>query len=323
MRAAGILLRLPLGVPRSTAVYGNRSSGLRMTDPEIDVSVVLPAYNEVEIIGPVLRRLVEHLGRMPQTYEVLVVSDGSTDGTVEAARAVDPCVRVIEHPYNLGNGAAVKTGIRNARGAVVVIMDADGQHDPADLPRLLAECDRYDMVVGARGRASQAGWHRSLANGLYNRVASYVSGQRVEDLTSGFRALRRQVARQYLGLLPNGFSSPTTLTLCFMRGGFSVRYVPIAAARRRGKSKIRLLTDGTKFLLVIMKICMLFSPLRIFLPVSLYLFLMGVGYYGYTFVTEHRFTNMSMLLFTTSVVVFMMGLVAEQVAQMRFERTEA
>lgn len=294
-----------------------------MTGPEIDVSIVLPAYNEVEIIGPVLRRLVEHLGRMRQTYEVLVVSDGSTDGTAEAARAVDPRVRVIEHPYNLGNGAAVKSGIRNARGAVVVIMDADGQHDPADLPRFLAECNRYDMVVGARGRGSQAGWHRSLANGLYNRVASYVTGRRVEDLTSGFRALRRQVARQYLGLLPNGYSSPTTLTLCFMRGGFSVRYIPIAAARRHGKSKIRLITDGTKFLLVIMKICMLFSPLRIFLPVSLYLFLMGVGYYGFTFFTEHRFTNMSMLLFTTSVVVFMMGLVAEQVAQMRFERTEA
>jgi glycosyltransferase involved in cell wall biosynthesis len=293
-----------------------------MASAEIDVSVILPAYNEVRSIAAVVGALVAHLGASALTHEVLLVSDGSTDGTAMAARAVAPAVRVLEHPYNLGNGAAVKTGIRHARGRVVVIMDADGQHDPGDLDRLLAACDRYDMVVGARDAGSQAGWHRRLANGLYNRIASYVTGQRVEDLTSGFRAMRRQVACQYLGLLPNGFSSPTTLTLCFMRGGFSVCYVPIRASRRHGKSKIRLLTDGSKFLLVIMKICMLFSPLKVFLPVSLYLFLMGVGYYGYTFFAVHRFTNMSMLLFTTSVIVFMMGLVAEQIAQLRFERTE-
>ncbi|MEW6752661.1 MAG: glycosyltransferase family 2 protein [Candidatus Latescibacterota bacterium] len=293
-----------------------------MTAAPLDLSVVIPAYNEAEAIGPVLGRLVEHLGGLGLTWEIVVVSDGSTDGTAQAVRGADPRIRLVEHPYNLGNGAAVKSGIRHATGRVVILMDADGQHDPGLIARFVAECGRYDMVVGARGRGSQAGWHRGLANGLYNRLASYVTGRRVEDLTSGFRAVRRDVARRFLSLLPNGFSHPTTLTLCLMRAGFSVCYLPIHTPRRQGRSKIRLATDGPRFLLVIVKICMLFSPLRIFLPVSLYLFLMGVGYYGYTFVTEHRFTNMSMLLFTTSVMVFMMGLVAEQVAQMRFERTE-
>jgi glycosyltransferase involved in cell wall biosynthesis len=293
-----------------------------VTDP-LDISVVMPAFNEAEAIGGVLRRLVEHLDGLGSAYEIVIVSDGSTDDTAAIARGVDPRIRVVEHPYNLGSGAAVKSGLRHAVGRVVVLMDADGQHDPALIGRFVAECERYDMVVGARSRGSQAGWHRGLANALYNALASYVTGRRVEDLTSGFRAVRRDVARRFLSLLPNGFSHPTTLTLCLMRAGFSVCYRPIEAARRKGRSKIRLASDGPRFLLVIMKICMLFSPLRIFLPVSLYLFLMGVGYYAYTFVTQHRFTNMGMLLFTTSVTVFLMGLVAEQVAQMRFERTEA
>lgn len=294
-----------------------------MTDSAVDFSVIIPAYNEAGTIAPVLERLTAHLATMGKVYEVLVVSDGATDTTADEVRAVGGAVRLIEHPYNIGNGAAVKTGIRHARGAVVVFMDADGQHAPEDLERLLADCDRYDMVVGARGPESHAGWHRRLANGIYGFLASYVTGQQVEDLTSGFRAMRRDVARRFISLLPNRYSYPTTITLCFMRAGFSVKYTRIKATERQGgKSGIRLLSDGTEFLLIISKICMLFSPLKIFLPVSFYLLLMGIGYYGYTFLTAHRFTNMSMLLFTTSVIVFMMGLIAEQIAQMRFERSE-
>ena len=293
-----------------------------MEKSQIDFSVIITAFNEAGIIGAVLQRLLDRLEGMTGISEVVVISDGSSDGTAEEVRKLGDRVRLIEHPYNMGNGSGIKTGVRNARGEILVFMDADGQHDPQDIPRLLEECRRYDMVVGARGPDSQAGWHRSLANGFYNRFASYVTGRPIADLTSGFRAIRSEVARRYLGLLPNGYSYPTTITLCLMRGGYSVSYLPIQAAPRHGKSKIKLLSDGTKFLLVIMKICMLFSPLKIFLPVSLYLFLMGVGYYGYTFLLEHRFTNMSMLLFTTSVMVFMMGLIAEQIAQMRFERTE-
>lgn len=295
-----------------------------MDEPQLELSIVIPAYNESAAIAGVVERLAQNLDRQGHTsYEILVVDDGSKDGTADEVRGLGQQIRVVEHPYNLGNGAAVKTGIRQARGALLVFMDADGQHDPEDIPRFVQGAQRFDMVVGARGRGSQAGWHRWLANALYNHLASYVTGRPVADLTSGFRAIKRGLARRYLGLLPNGFSYPTTITLSLMRAGFSVVYIPIQAPRRQGKSKIKLFSDGTKFLLVIMKICMLFSPLKIFLPVSAYLFLMGVGYYGYTFVTDHRFTNMSMLLFTTSVMVFMMGLVAEQIAQMRSERAEA
>ncbi len=294
-----------------------------MEPAELELSVVIPAYNEAASIAWVVERLARGLeGQGHGSYEIVVVDDGSADGTAEQVRGLRPEVRVVEHPYNMGNGAAVKTGIRHARGALLVFMDADGQHNPEDIPRFVEGCKRFDMVVGARGRGSQAGWHRWLANGFYNQLASYVTGRPVADLTSGFRAFRRDLAHRYIGLLPNGFSYPTTITLSLMRAGFSVDYIPIQAPRRHGKSKIRLFSDGAKFLLVIMKICMLFSPLKIFLPVSAYFFLMGVGYYGYTYLTDHRFTNMSMLLFTTSVIVFMMGLVAEQIAQMRSERAE-
>lgn len=291
----------------------------------MDLSVIIPAYNEADAIGPIVEGLRRHLDQVESLrgrFEVLVVDDGSTDDTAGAARRADPAVTLVRHAYNMGNGAAVKSGIRRARGRVLVIMDADGQHDPAQILPLYEGCGQYDMVVGARDRGSQAGIHRAAANGIYNQLATYVTGRRIPDLTSGFRAIRRDVARRFAGLLPNGYSYPTTITLCLMRGGFSVHYLPITAARRRGRSKIRLASDGTKFLLVIAKICMLFSPLKIFFPVSLYLFLMGLGYYGYTFSTEHRFTNMSMLLFTTAVIIFMMGLLAEQIALMRFERTE-
>ena len=293
------------------------------------LSVIIPVYNETESIRQVLERLFEQLEQihdLRDRYEVIVVDDGSSDATAdviaEAIASVQLPVTLRQHPYNMGNGASIKTGIRHARGEVLVMMDADGQHDPAYIPQFLKACRRYDMVVGARSGQSQAGLHRRMANWVYNQFASYVTGRSVDYLTSGFRAFRRDVVRRFAGLLPNGFSYPTTSTLCLMRGGYSVHYMPIEVARRAGKSKISLFSDGAKFLLVIMKICMLFSPFKIFLPVSVYLSLMGMGYYIYTFTTAHRFTNMSMLLFTTAVIVFMMGLVAEQIAQMRFERTE-
>ena len=281
------------------------------------LSIVLPAKNESAAIGSTVAGIRQ---QYPDTaeVEVLVVNDGSTDDTAAVAQAAG--ARVVHHPYSKGNGAAIKTGARAAQGEVLVFMDADGQHDPADIPRLLDRLNQgHDMVVGARQKGSQASVGRGLANGLYNRLASWMTGHKVEDLTSGFRAVRADKFREFLYLLPNGFSYPTTSTMAFFRAGYSVAYIPIHAAKRIGKSHIRLLRDGTRFLLIIFKIGTLFSPLKIFAPVALLMFLLGTGWYGWTFFTLHRFTNMSALLYTGSVMTFMMGLISEQITALMYK----
>lgn len=277
------------------------------------LSIILPAKNESAAIGFTVSSVIT---MFPQA-EILVVNDGSTDNTAQVAEAAG--AKVVSHSYSKGNGAAIKTGARAAKGDVLVFMDADGQHDPADIPRLLAKLDEgYDMVVGARDRASQASLGRSFANGFYNRLATYMTGHKVEDLTSGFRAVRADKFREFLYLLPNGFSYPTTSTMVFFRAGYSVAYVPIHAAKRIGKSHIRLLRDGTRFLLIIFKIGTLFSPMKIFAPVALLMFLLASGWYGWTFYTLHKFTNMSALLYTGSVITFMMGLISEQITALMY-----
>ena len=281
------------------------------------LSIVLPAKNESAAIGSTVAGIRQ---QYPDTaeVEVLVVNDGSTDDTAAVAAAAG--ARVVHHPYSKGNGAAIKTGARAALGEVLVFMDADGQHDPADIPRLLDKLNQgHDMVVGARQKGSQASVGRGLANGLYNRLASWMTGHKVEDLTSGFRAVRADKFREFLYLLPNGFSYPTTSTMAFFRAGYSVAYIPIHAAKRIGKSHIRLLRDGARFLLIIFKIGTLFSPLKIFAPVALVMFLLGTGWYGWTFSTLHRFTNMSALLYTGSVMTFMMGLISEQITALMYK----
>ncbi len=277
------------------------------------LSVVLPAKNEAAAVGATVARLRELL---PEA-EVVVVNDGSSDAT--AAVATEAGARVVSHPYSKGNGAAIKTGARAASGEVIVFMDADGQHDPADIPRLLALIESgHDLVVGARQKGSQASVGRGLANGFYNRLASWMTGHRVEDLTSGFRAVRADKFREFLYLLPNGFSYPTTSTMAFFRAGYSVAYVPIHAARRIGQSHIRLMRDGTRFLLIIFKIGTLFSPLKIFAPIALVLFSLASFWYGWTWVHTGRFTNMSALLYTGSVMVFLMGLISEQITALMY-----
>ncbi len=280
------------------------------------VTVLLPAYNEELAIGETVRMIKD----LYPDLEVLVVDDGSTDRT--RSEAVAAGARVESHPYNIGNGAAIKTGLRCAGGDWVVTMDADGQHDPADISRLLEQRDMYDMVIGARTRSSETAFYRDMANWFYNRLASYVTKFRVEDLTSGFRLVNKEIARKYIYLLPNTFSYPSTLTLALLRSGRSLKYLPITAKARKGKSKIRLFRDGVRFFLIITKIATLFSPLRIFLPISFLFFLTGIIYYGYTFATAHRFSNMSALLFSTAVIIFMMGLVSEQISQMRYDRVD-
>jgi glycosyltransferase involved in cell wall biosynthesis len=279
------------------------------------ISVVLPAKNEAGGLAqvlPKLRAMYEHA-------ELIVVDDGSRDDTgVVASKFAD---KVVSHPYSKGNGAAIKSGARAATREFLLFMDADGQHRPEDIELLLIPFvrDELDMVVGARSLEGQAGAHRALANGFYNRLASWMVGHRIGDLTSGFRVVRATKFRQFLYLLPNGFSYPTTSTMCFFRAGYSVAYVPIIAPNRIGRSHIRLFRDGARFVLIIFKIGTLYSPLKLFLPISATFFLIGLSYYGYTFLSQHRFTNMSALLFVTSVLVFLIGLVSEQITALMFK----
>ncbi|PIA69276.1 glycosyl transferase [Ectopseudomonas toyotomiensis] len=281
------------------------------------ISIILPAKNESAAIGATVSSIRQHY----PDAELIVVNDGSTDNT--AAVAEEAGARVIHHPYSKGNGAAIKSGARAARGEILVFMDADGQHDPADISRLLSKLEQgHDMVVGARQKGSQASMGRGLANGLYNRLASWMTGHRVEDLTSGFRAVRADKFREFLYLLPNGFSYPTTSTMAFFRAGYSVAYVPIHAAKRIGKSHIRLLHDGARFLLIIFKIGTLFSPLKIFAPVALIMFMLASGWYGYTLYSFGRFTNMSTLLYSGAVMVFLMGLISEQITALMYKDTK-
>ena len=279
------------------------------------ISIIVPVFNEEGAIGQTIAAI--RALALPDS-EILVIDDGSTDKTSAVAAAAG--AKVVAHPYNIGNGAAVKTGIRSARGRVLVFMDGDGQHDPKDIPRLLAHISKYQMVVGARTSDTHAGWHRRIANGLYNNFASFVASFPIMDLTSGFRAMRREDALRFCDMCPNTFSYPTTSTLAFLRSGRSVKYIPIRARARIGKSKIRLLQDGVEFLMIILKIAMSFSPLRVFLPVSSFLFFLGLLRYAYTYYFFRQFTNMSHLMINSSIIVFMLGLIAEQIASMRLER---
>lgn len=278
------------------------------------LSIVLPAKNESAAIGATARAIAQAYSGA----DVIVVNDGSSDDTAAVAETAG--ARVVHHPYSKGNGAAIKTGARAATGDVIVFMDADGQHDPADIVRLLQKLDEgHDMVVGARQKGSQASIGRAFANGFYNWLASWMTGHRVEDLTSGFRAVRADKFREFLYLLPNGFSYPTTCTMAFFRAGYSVAYEPIHAGRRIGKSHISLLRDGARFLLIIFKIGTLFSPLKIFAPVALALFGLATVRYGWTWWHQGRFTNMSTLLYTGSVAVFLMGLISEQITALMYK----
>jgi len=282
-----------------------------------DFSIVIPAKNEAEGLSG----LLPELRRLYPENQILVVNDGSSDDTKNVCEKNG--VDVVSHDYSRGNGASIKTGARNAKGENILFMDADGQHNPEDISRLLESFEAGgDMVVGARDSGSQASVGRLIANTLYNRLSSWISGHRVLDLTSGFRLVCRKKFLQFLYLLPNGFSYPTTITMAFFRAGYSVKYLPITARQRQGKSHINIFKDGVRFLIIIFKVGTLYSPLKIFVPTSLFFFLFGVCYYLYTFITRHAFSNMSAVLILTSVIIFLIGLVSEQITALMYKDSE-
>ena len=281
------------------------------------LSIIIPAKNEAVSIGGV----VAAIRQIYEDAEILVVDDGSDDET--AGLAEQSGATVINHPISLGNGAAVKAGARAASGDILVMMDGDGQHQPDDIPLLVAKLDAgFDMAIGARDYGSHAGIGRLFANGLYNVFASIISGHRILDLTSGFRASRADYFKKFLYLLPNGFSYPTTITMAFLRSGFPVTFVPIKALERSGKSHIRPIRDGLRFLAIIFKIATLYAPLKVFLPISGLFFASGIGYYAYTYFTAGRFTNMSMLILSAAVIVFLIGLISEQITALTYTKVE-
>lgn len=282
-----------------------------------NVSIVIPAKNESES----LKALIPQIRTKMPNAEILIINDGSTDETLKVSETLG--ARVVSHPYCMGNGAAVKTGARCAKGDIIIFMDADGQHDPADIPTLLNKLNEgYYMVVGARHPHTQASMFRWFGNSFYNRLATYMTGYRIEDLTSGFRAVRAHRFRKFLYLLPNGFSYPTTSTMAFFRSGFPVAYIPIHAGTRNGKSHINLLKDGIRFFVIILKVGALFSPMRLFLPLSAAVFFIGISYYAYTFITAARFTNMSGVLFLSSLIIFLIGIISEQISSLHYKASE-
>lgn len=283
----------------------------------IEVSVILPAFNEAQVIGRVLDG-IRAAAPADGSWEVVVVDDGSTDGTGDRAR--EHGARVVRHPYNKGNGAAVKSGLRAAQGRLVCLMDADGQHDPASIAPLVSMLETYELVIGTRSKGAGGGLVRRFGNFLYTRLASYLAQRSIPDVTSGFRAARRAPMLEFLPLYPNGFSYPITSTLAFIKAGYSVGFAPIEVQRRVGNSKIRILHDGAKFFLIALRIVTLFSPLRVFLPLSCVLLTLGLGYGIWAVVVAGRVANGALLLILSSLFIFLIGLVSEQISLMRFEK---
>jgi len=285
------------------------------------ISVIIPAFDEDQSIDSVVNQARRVLDENGESYEIIVVDDGSSDNTSKVA--LDAKARIIRHAYKLGNGAAIKTGIRHAQGDVIVMMDGDGQHNPNDIIYLLNEISTHGMVVGARNRSSETSWYRDVANLVYNLLASYICGQSIPDLTSGFRAIHSTLARQFLYLLPNTFSYPTTITLALLKAGHCVKYVPIYTKKQLGRSKINIFRDGFRFIIIVFKIATIFSPIKIFLPISLVVIGLGVGWYLYNFFfIIPKLPPASIIMILSGVLFFLIGLLSEQITQLRYERSE-
>jgi glycosyltransferase involved in cell wall biosynthesis len=286
------------------------------------ISLVIPAFNEEKAIEGSLNNILDFMKEHFSDFEIIVVNDASTDRTAEIVSGIKG-VNLVSHPYNKGNGASVRTGIRNAKKEFVVMMDADGQHDISDIVKIVENLGTYDCVVGARTGSSESSFHRNVANSIYNWLASYVTNLKIEDLTSGYRGFRTSVIKKFLYMFPNGFSYPTTSTMAIIKAGYNLKYCPIHAKKRIGKSKIRLLRDGFRFLLIIVKIAILFSPLKIFLPVSVVFVLSGIAHMLYKILLiSGRYTQFSVFLISVGVIIFLIGLLSEQISTLRYDKVE-
>lgn len=296
----------------------NRRNKFTLIIPRMmNISIILPAKNEAQSLD----FLLQELNSQQPGAEIIVVNDGSTDNTIQVCK--NHGVTVINHPYSIGNGAAIKTGARHASGQILVFMDADGQHKPEDISRLLEKMEQgYEMVIGARQTDTHASLVRRMGNSVYNKLASIMTGHQIDDLTSGFRAVRARHFRKFLYLLPNKFSYPTTSTMAFFRSALPVAYVPIRAAQRKGESHIRLVRDGVRFFIIILKVGALFSPMRFFLPISLVLFLLGCSYYAYTYLVWGRLTNMTAILLVAALLTFLIGIVSEQISSLHYKHAD-
>ena len=285
------------------------------------ISVILPSYNESKIIANVISDLKLELSKINSDYEIIVVNDNSKDDTEQMA--LQSGVKVISHPYNIGNGAAIKTGIRNCNGDIVVLMDSDGQHKAKDISKMLKFSSQYDMVVGARISNKSGALHRNLANRIFNLFASYITHFKVRDLTSGFRIINKNIINNFLYLLPNTFSYPSTLTLALIRSGYSIKYVPISVEKRIGKSKIKIFSDGIRFLVIILKIGTLFSPLRVFIPISTSFFVIGTWHLFYKVLyLGGKYTDFTIFMFIVSIIIFLLGLISEQISQIKYSKSD-
>lgn len=283
------------------------------------MSVIVPCYNERDAVSDTISRILA----VPLDLEIIAVDDASADDTLsvlEKLAASNPRMRVLKHPYNMGNGAAVKTGIRDANSDVVMIIDADGQHPPEDIPRFHEKIQTYDLVVGQRSAGTEATVFRNFGNWVFNTFASYVAGCRIPDLTCGMRAMKRDIAMEFIDLFPNGFSLPATSTLSVIKAGYSIAWLPIQSPKRTGRSKIRPFSDGSKFLLIIVRIAVFFKPLRVFLPISLFVLFLGILDFILTIISEGRLhiSNFAGLMFQSFLLIFLMGLISEQIANLRF-----
>jgi len=285
--------------------------------PEMNLSIIIPAYNEENTISSIIEGLQKSLASIPNlTHEIIVIDDGSADGTREVLDVI-PNIKVVRHHFNKGYGAAIKTGIEQASHNWLLLFDADGQARSEEIPKLLVHADDYSMVVGARIK-KYSPWIRTPGRALLHFLANYLASQKIPDINSGFRLVKKESVRQFWHLLPSTYSLSTTITLAFIQSGLEIKYVPIHINPRTGGNSGVRPRHALQMFFLILRTITLFSPLRVFMPVALGLFSLASISLTYDIIHIH-ITNSTVLLFITSVIIFLFGILADQLSTIRRE----